>query len=116
MRGLSWPAPSSAGQEPRCFIWAASCQVRAIVSPMRPMPCESESMTEMAPRSCRTSSAAIVSRPDARLGERDVFGHARVQVMAAMTMSRCSSNVFRVYGLVGFVEDGQAVGLAGDPR
>ena len=38
----------------------AVCQVRSTTSPMRPIACESEEMIEMAPRSCRKSSAAIV--------------------------------------------------------
>ena len=42
------------------FIAWASCHVRRIVSPMRPMPCESEFTIEIAPRSCSGPSAAIV--------------------------------------------------------
>jgi len=40
---------------------AASCHTRVTVSPIRPMPCESEPSMLMAPMSCSTSSAAIVS-------------------------------------------------------
>ncbi|CFW36263.1 Uncharacterised protein [Bordetella pertussis] len=48
---------------PRCsFILCAVCQVRRTISPTRPMACESELMMENAPRSCRMSSAAMVSR------------------------------------------------------
>ncbi|CFN64701.1 Uncharacterised protein [Bordetella pertussis] len=36
--------------------------MRRTISPTRPMACESELMMENAPRSCRMSSAAMVSR------------------------------------------------------
>ena len=42
------------------FIWWASCQVRRINSPMRPMPCESELMMLIAPSLCRMLSARMV--------------------------------------------------------
>src|SRR5687768_18207539 len=38
-----------------------SCQVRMMTSPTRPIACESEDIIENAPRSCRMSSAAMVS-------------------------------------------------------
>ena len=75
-RPAAVPAPSGA------FIACAVCQVRMIVSPTRPIACESEPIIEIAPRSWRTSSAAIVRRADAALGEREVLGDARVQVVA----------------------------------
>ena len=53
-----------------------------IVSPTRPIACESEPIIEIAPRSCRTSSAAIVVAADAALGEREVLGDPRVEVVA----------------------------------
>jgi hypothetical protein len=43
------------------FILCAVCQVRMIISPTRPIACESDDIIEIAPRSCRMSSAAIVS-------------------------------------------------------
>mmetsp|Transcript_125600 Transcript_125600/g.349746 ORF Transcript_125600/g.349746 Transcript_125600/m.349746 type:complete len:216 (-) Transcript_125600:1998-2645(-) len=62
MRVLSLPVPLSSGKGPRCCrIFAAVCHVRVTTSPTRPMACESEDMMEMAPRSCRMSSAAMVS-------------------------------------------------------
>jgi len=52
----------SCGREPRCFfILSAVCQVRMMTSPSRPIACESDDIIESAPRSCRMSSAAIVS-------------------------------------------------------
>ena len=63
MRWLSCPVPASSGSDPRsAFICDASCHVRAIVSPIRPMPCESDPSALIAPMSWSTSSAAIVSR------------------------------------------------------
>ena len=53
-----------------------------ITSPTRPIACESDDIMENAPRSCRMSSAAIVSRADARLGEGDVLGDRRVEMVA----------------------------------
>ena len=53
-----------------------------ITSPTRPIACESDDIIENAPRSCRMSSAAIVSRRMRDLGERDVLGDRRVEVMA----------------------------------
>ena len=75
--------PGRRGSWPRCtFILCAVCQVRMITSPTRPIACESDDIIENAPRSCRMSSAAIVSRADPRLGERDVLGDRRVEVVA----------------------------------
>ena len=73
-----------AGQRaaPRLHRRARSARCAAITSPTRPIACESEPIIEIAPRSCSTSSAAIVVRPDAALGEREVLGHARVEVVA----------------------------------
>ncbi len=54
---------ASSGSGPRCcFILCAVCQVRVITSPTRPIACESLDIMLIAPRSCRMSSAAIVSR------------------------------------------------------
>ena len=60
----------------------AVCQVRMITSPTRPIACESEPIIEIAPRSCSRSSAAIVDGRIRRLGERQVLGHRRVEVVA----------------------------------
>ena len=43
-------SPFSSGSGPLCFfILEAICQVLRIVSPTRPIPCESEPWIEMAP-------------------------------------------------------------------
>jgi hypothetical protein len=60
----------------------AVCQVRSTTSPTRPIAWLSDPIIEIAPRSCSTSSAAIVEGPDAALGEGQVLGHGRVQVVA----------------------------------
>ena len=52
----------SPARAPRCtFILCAVCQVRVTTSPMRPMACESLDIMLITPRSCRMSSAAMVS-------------------------------------------------------
>ena len=85
----------------------AVCQVRMITSPMRPMACESELIIEIAPMSCRTSSAAIV------LGRMRLSAKARssgtpgLRWWQTMSMSRCSSIVFTVCGRVGLVDEGR---------
>lgn len=62
IRKLSSPCPSSSASAPRCcFILSAVCHVRVITSPTRPIACESDEIIEIAPKSCRISSAAIVS-------------------------------------------------------
>ena len=53
--------PPSAGRA-GAFILCAVCQVRMITSPTRPIAWLSEEIIESAPRSCRMSSAAMVSR------------------------------------------------------
>ena len=60
-RARSLSAGSDSPSEPRrAFITCATCQVRVTTSPIRPIACASEEVIEIAPRSCRTSSAAIV--------------------------------------------------------
>ena len=78
-----------------------------ITSAMRPMACESEESMLMAPRSCSTSSAAIVSarmRDSAKARSSGIFGFRWWQTMS---MSRCSSMVFTVNGMVGLVDEGR---------
>mmetsp|Transcript_28812 Transcript_28812/g.48381 ORF Transcript_28812/g.48381 Transcript_28812/m.48381 type:complete len:265 (-) Transcript_28812:1357-2151(-) len=110
MRALSAPWISSLASGPRCrFILSAVCHVRVITSPTRPMACESEEMMLMAPRSCRISSAAIVSarmRLSAKATSSRMF---LSRWWHTMSMSRCSSSVFLVKGRVGLVEDGMTL-------
>src|SRR3989304_4435262 len=77
---------------------------------MRPMACESEESMLIAPRSWSTSSAASVSarmRDSAKARASGIFGFKWWQTIS---MSRCSSIVFTVNGMVGFVEDGRQFG------
>ena len=52
------PYPDSAPR--RSFITCAVCQVRRMTYPIRPIAWESEPIIEIAPMSCRMSSAAMV--------------------------------------------------------
>ncbi len=64
----------------------------------------------IAPRSCSTSSAAIVSgrmRDSAKARSSGIFG---LRWWQTMSMSRCSSMVFTVKGMVGLVEEGRQFG------
>mmetsp|Transcript_46019 Transcript_46019/g.107302 ORF Transcript_46019/g.107302 Transcript_46019/m.107302 type:complete len:281 (-) Transcript_46019:872-1714(-) len=111
MRALSWPEASSSGSAPRCFfILSAVCQVRVTTSPTRPIAWESDDMTEMAPRSCRMSSAAMVS-PRIRLSAKATSsGMFLSRWWQTMSMSKCSSMVLTVKGRVGLVDDGNTCG------
>ena len=87
----------------------AVCQVRMIVSPTRPMACESEPIIEMAPRSCSMSSAAIVVgliRDSAKARSSGMDG---LRWWQTISMSRCSSRVLTVCGRVGLVEEGSTL-------
>ncbi len=112
-RKLSLRAPpvASSGSGPRCcFILCAVCQVRVITSPTRPIACESLDIMLIAPRSCRMSSAAIVSRrmrDSANATSSAMLGSRWWQTIS---MSRCSSTVLTVYGRVGLVDDGNTCG------
>ena len=91
-RSLSFSAPP-----PRCtFILCAVCQVRRITSPTRPIACESEDIIENAPRSCRMSSAAMVSflmRDSAKATSSAIDASRWWQTIS---MSRCSAMVLTV--------------------
>jgi hypothetical protein len=74
------------------------------------MACESLLIIEMAPRSWRMSSAAMVS-PRIRLSAKArSSGRRGFRWWQTMSMSRCSSTVFTVCGRVGFVDDGSTCG------
>ena len=69
----------------------------------------SEAMMLKAPRSCRMSSAAMVSlrmRLSAKATSSGIFGSRWWQTIS---MSRCSSTVLTVNGRVGLVEDGSTL-------
>ena len=78
------------------------------------MACESEEMIEMAPRSCRTSSAAMVEGLIRDSAKARSSGTAGLRWWQTISMSRCSSMVLTVCGRVGLVERGQDVRLADD--
>ena len=79
-------------------------------SPTRPMAWESDDVIENTPRSCRTSSAAIVSGRMRESAKATSSGMAGLRWWHTMSMSRCSSAVLRVKGSVGLVEDGRMLG------
>src|SRR5256884_242821 len=67
-----------------------------ITSPIRPIACESEDIMLIAPRSCRTSSAAIVSARIRDSAKARSSGILALRWWQTMSMSRCSSIVFTV--------------------
>ncbi len=91
------------------MTWA-TCQVRVMTSPMRPIACASELVIDSAPRSCRTSSAAIVVAPMRDSANARSSGTAGFRWWQTSSMSRCSGTVFTVCGSVGFVEPGMTWG------
>ncbi len=82
------------------------------VSPMRPIACESEEYIDRTPRSCSTSSAAIVSARMRLSANATSSGTPGLRWWQTMSMSRCSSSVLTVYGRVGLVDDGSTLGSA----
>ncbi len=79
-------------------------------SPIRPMACASELIIEIAPRSCSTSSAAIVVGRMRLSAKARSSGTDRFRWWHTSTMSRCSSSVFTVCGRVGLVDEGRMLG------
>ena len=79
-------------------------------SPIRPMAWESEPIIEMAPMSCSTSSAAIVDGRMRLSANARSSGTDGLRWWQTMSMSRCSSAVFTVWGRVGLVELGSTLG------
>ena len=67
-------------------------------------------MIEIAPRSCSTSSAAIVDGRIRLSANARSSGTAGLRWWQTISMSRCSARVLRVYGRVGLVEDGSTFG------
>ena len=64
----------------------------------------------IAPRSCRTSSAAIVSGRMRESANATSSGTPGDRWWHTISMSRCSSSVFLVKGIVGFVDEGRTFG------
>ena len=80
--------------------------MRTIVSPTRPIACASEPIIEIAPRSCSTSSAAIVLARMRDSANARSSAERGLRWWQTISMSRCSSSVLTVCGRVGLVEDG----------
>ena len=97
----------SCGNAPLCFfILSAVCHVLVMTSPTRPIACESELIIEKIPISCRTSSAAIVSGRILESANAISSGTFLSRWWQTISISRCSSSVFFVKGMVGLVDDG----------
>lgn len=110
-RARALSARPSPGRLPRrFFMTCAVCQVRITTSPMRPMAWESELMIEMAPRSCRMSSAAMVEGRIRDSAKARSSGTCGLRWWQTISMSRCSSTVLTVCGRVGLVELGSTLG------
>ena len=62
------------------------------------------------PRSCSTSSAAIVSARMRLSAKATSSGTRGLRWWQTMSMSRCSASVLTVYGRVGLVDDGSTFG------
>ena len=86
--------------------------MRSTTSPIRPIAWESEPIIEIAPMSCRMSSAAIVDGRIRDSANARSSGTAGFRWWQTMSMSRCSSTVFTVCGRVGLVDDGSTLGAA----
>ena len=101
----------SSSSSPNCFfILSAVCHVRQITSPTRPIACESEDIMLKMPRSCRISSAPIVSGRIRESAKDTSSGIFLLRWWHTINISMCSSNVLTVYGRVGFVDDGNIFG------
>ena len=88
----------------------ATCHVRQMTSPMRPIACASEDVIERAPRSCSRSSAAIVVARIRDSANARSSGTRGLRWWQTMSMSRCSATVLTVCGRVGLVEPGMTWG------
>ena len=88
---------SSSGSLPRwAFILCAVCQQRMMTSPTRPMAWLSELNMLIAPRSCRMSSAAMVSLRMRLSAKARSSGMPASRWWHTISMSTCSSSVFTV--------------------
>ena len=87
------------------FIASASWNVRRTVSPMRPMPWESEFTMLIAPRSCSGPSAAIVASWMRSRAAATSSGESIEPPCTSTIMARCSAAVWVPYGTVGVVDE-----------
>ncbi len=81
-----------------------------MTSPTRPIAWLSDDIMLKAPRSCRMSSAAIVSRRMRLSAKATSSGMRGSRWWHTISMSRCSSTVLIVNGRVGLVDDGKTFG------
>ena len=110
-RKLSLSLPASSGRGPTwSFNLDAHCHVRVITSDGRPIACESDDIIEKAPISWRTSSAPIVSGRILDSANAKSSGIFLSRWWHTQSMSRCSSSVLTVNGIVGFVDAGKTFG------
>ena len=108
MRKLSLRSESSpAGGPKRTLLTAASWNARCALSAARPTPWLSEPIIEIAPMSCSTSSARIVSARARPWMKAMSVGTALLRLWHVISMSISSSYVFSEKGFVGFVELGR---------
>ena len=85
--------------------------VRRTVSPARPIPCASDDVMGMTPRSCSTFSAPMVR---ARMWSRamaTLLGTAPDNPCTDKIMSKCSATASRPNGSVGFIDDPITFGI-----
>ena len=97
--------PDDASDRRQAFITWASCTVRRTVSPIRPMPCESEFTIPMPPSSWSGPSAAI--RPS-RIRSRTSCtspGISHDSPWFSSVIGRCSAAAWTPNGSVGVVDE-----------
>ena len=109
-RTLSLSPRSPASRPALRFILSAVCQFLVVTSPTLPIAWLSEDIMDMAPMSCRTSSAAMVSPRMRDSANERSSGTEGFRWWQTIIMSRCSASVFTVNGRVGLVEDGSMFG------
>ena len=107
-RSLSSSRRPTAGALP--FAAAAIANVRRTVSPARPMPCASDDVIGMTPRSCSSVSAAIVAARTRSRASRTSPGSSGRSPWTATIIASCSATASRPNGSVGFVDEPMTCG------
>ena len=97
------------------MTWA-SWNVRRSVSPMRPMPCESELMIEIAPSSWSGPSAAIRASRTRSRTRATSSGIAHDSPWLSIVIGTCSTAVWTPNGIVGVVDEHRIEGSRTRPR
>ena len=106
-RRLSFSPASSVKRPDIFFILSAVCHALMLTSPTLPIAWLSEEYMLRAPISCSTSSAAIVSPLILDSANATSSLTEGFRWWQTIIMSRCSSRVLTVNGLVGVVEEGR---------